>query len=212
MLLWSSVDTHWRRKWQPTPVFLPGESHGRRSLVGCSPWGRTESDTTEATWRRWRVDTHSGKKKKKKLNSLTYTFPAKTKHCNTAFLSSGHTVNLIWVYLVPCFLHFCVLCWWFCYLKWYPGGVLSSLPWSKKIALCLTEKMCVKTTLFRHELLVLLTTNSILISILLNEVFLNRNAHITRLCTDLCSCCEMPAVGAAVWYSLNPCLRDSYRT
>ena len=41
--------THWRRKWQPTAVFLPGESHGRRSLVGCSPWGRTESDTTEAT-------------------------------------------------------------------------------------------------------------------------------------------------------------------
>ena len=39
----------WRRKWQPTPVFLPGESHGRRSLVGCSPWGCTESDTTEAT-------------------------------------------------------------------------------------------------------------------------------------------------------------------
>ena len=31
---------HWRRKLQPTPVFLPGESHGRRSLVGCSPWGR----------------------------------------------------------------------------------------------------------------------------------------------------------------------------
>ena len=39
-----------RRKWQPTPVFLPGESHGQRSLVGCSPWGLTESDTTEATW------------------------------------------------------------------------------------------------------------------------------------------------------------------
>ena len=40
---------HWRRKWQPTPVFLPGESPGRRSLVGCHLWGRTESDTTEAT-------------------------------------------------------------------------------------------------------------------------------------------------------------------
>ena len=40
---------HWRRKWQPTPVFLPGESQGRRSLVGCSLWGRTESDTTEVT-------------------------------------------------------------------------------------------------------------------------------------------------------------------
>ena len=39
----------WRRKWQPTPVFLPGESQGRGSLVGCRLWGRTESDTTEAT-------------------------------------------------------------------------------------------------------------------------------------------------------------------
>jgi len=37
---------HWRRKWQPTPVFLPGESQGWRSLVGCCLWGRTESDTT----------------------------------------------------------------------------------------------------------------------------------------------------------------------
>ena len=40
---------HWRRKWQPTPVFLPGESQGRGSLVGCRLWGRTELDTTEAT-------------------------------------------------------------------------------------------------------------------------------------------------------------------
>ena len=40
---------HWRRKWQPTPVFLPGESQRRRSLVGCCLWGRTESDTTEVT-------------------------------------------------------------------------------------------------------------------------------------------------------------------
>ena len=39
----------WRRKWQPTPVFLPGESQGRGSLVGWRLWGRTESDTTEAT-------------------------------------------------------------------------------------------------------------------------------------------------------------------
>ena len=40
---------HWRRKWQPIPVFLPGESQGRGSLVGCCLWGRTESDTTEVT-------------------------------------------------------------------------------------------------------------------------------------------------------------------
>ena len=39
----------WRRKWQPTPVFLPGESQGWQNLVGCCLWGRTESDTTEAT-------------------------------------------------------------------------------------------------------------------------------------------------------------------
>ena len=37
----------WRRKWQPTPVLLPGESHGGRSMVGYSPWGHKESDTTE---------------------------------------------------------------------------------------------------------------------------------------------------------------------
>ena len=38
---------HRRRQWQPTPVLLPGKSHGRRSRVGCSPWGRQESHTTE---------------------------------------------------------------------------------------------------------------------------------------------------------------------
>ena len=38
----------WRRKWQPTPVFLPGESQGWRSLVGCHLWGPTELDMTEA--------------------------------------------------------------------------------------------------------------------------------------------------------------------
>ena len=40
---------HWRRKWQPTPVFSLGESQGRGSLVGCCLRGHTESDTTEAT-------------------------------------------------------------------------------------------------------------------------------------------------------------------
>ena len=38
---------HWRRKWQPTLEFLPGEFHGQRSLAGYSPWGHKESDTTE---------------------------------------------------------------------------------------------------------------------------------------------------------------------
>ena len=39
----------WRRKWQPTPVFLPGKSHGQRSLVAYNPWGHKESYTTECT-------------------------------------------------------------------------------------------------------------------------------------------------------------------
>ena len=48
---WLSLFTflHWRRKWQPTPAFLSGESQGWGSLVGCRLWGRTESDMTEAT-------------------------------------------------------------------------------------------------------------------------------------------------------------------
>ena len=40
---------HWRRKWQPTPLFLPGEPQRQGSLVGCHLWGRTESDMTEVT-------------------------------------------------------------------------------------------------------------------------------------------------------------------
>ena len=40
---------HWRRKWQPAPVFLPGESQGPGILVGCRLWGHTELDTTEVT-------------------------------------------------------------------------------------------------------------------------------------------------------------------
>ena len=41
---------HWRRKWQPTPVFLAGESQGQKSLGGCHLWGCTELDTTDTTW------------------------------------------------------------------------------------------------------------------------------------------------------------------
>ena len=47
----------WRRVWQPTPIFMPGESHGQKSLVGYSPWGCKESDTTEQLTLDW--GTHS---------------------------------------------------------------------------------------------------------------------------------------------------------
>ena len=51
LCLWETYYvTPWRMGWQPTPVFLPGESHGQRSLVGNRPRGRKESDTTERLW------------------------------------------------------------------------------------------------------------------------------------------------------------------
>ena len=46
LLMWDFSGLFWRRKWQPTPVPLPGESHGQRSLAGYTPWGRKESDRT----------------------------------------------------------------------------------------------------------------------------------------------------------------------
>ena len=55
-----STFIHWRRKWQTTSVFLPGESQGQGSLVGCRLWGRTESDTTEATYHQQQHDVQYG--------------------------------------------------------------------------------------------------------------------------------------------------------
>ena len=54
-----SIEVHWRKKWQPTPVFLPGESQGRRSQVGCCLWGRTEWGTTEARGGGWEDQPHT---------------------------------------------------------------------------------------------------------------------------------------------------------
>jgi len=54
---------HWRRKWQPTPVFLPGESQGQGSLVGCHLWGHTYSDTTEATQQQQQIIKVKGQEK-----------------------------------------------------------------------------------------------------------------------------------------------------
>ena len=69
--VWSlSRKIPWRRKWQPTPVFLPGESHGGSSLVGYSPWGPKELDTTE------------------RLHSLTHTLYRKEGKMFDSFLLS----------------------------------------------------------------------------------------------------------------------------
>ena len=59
----------WRRKWQPTPVFLPGKSHGQRSLGSYSPWGHKESDVTD------RLSVHNnGGKGSSNSNNETATF------------------------------------------------------------------------------------------------------------------------------------------
>ena len=59
----------WRRAWQPTPVSLPGESHGQRSLVGYSPWGHKESDMTEALMQEsWQLEQRQGNTS---LNQMT---------------------------------------------------------------------------------------------------------------------------------------------
>ena len=65
---------HWRRKWQPTPVFLPGESQGWGSLVGCCLWGHAELDTTEATQQQQQV-TFSEKAMATHFSTLAWKIP-----------------------------------------------------------------------------------------------------------------------------------------
>ena len=79
---------HLRRKWQPTLVFLPGESHGRGSLVGCCLWGRTESDTLK------RLSSSSSKVKWKSL-SVWFLGTPETIACQ-AFLSMGFSRQEYW--------------------------------------------------------------------------------------------------------------------
>ena len=62
---------HWRRKWQLTPVFLPEESQGRWSLVGCRLWGCTESDTTQVIWQQQQQNRLSCNHKSKILTFVT---------------------------------------------------------------------------------------------------------------------------------------------
>ena len=77
----------WRRKWQPTPVFLPGESHGRRSLVGYSPWDRKESDTTEQLQFHFHFQKLLNKSKLKNKN--------KNKNKNTFLQSCQHPALVV---------------------------------------------------------------------------------------------------------------------
>ena len=78
---------HWRRKWQPTPVFLPGESQGRGSLVGYRLWGHTESDTTEVTQQQQQLVS---------ANPKLLTYPSRLPLANhTGFLSVSLSVSQV---------------------------------------------------------------------------------------------------------------------
>ena len=75
----------WRRKWQPTPVFLPGRSHGQRSLAGYSPQGRKESDMA------WRLSTHAeAKRVQKRLEFSCW-----------AYFPRDRELGLLWLLLPP---------------------------------------------------------------------------------------------------------------
>ena len=94
-----STFMHWRRKWQPTPVFLPGESQGQRSLVGCSPWGRTELDMTEASWRRRRLSKWLGR-----VFSSTTIWKHQFFHPQPSLWSTSLAVEISFHGMIACFL------------------------------------------------------------------------------------------------------------
>ena len=77
----------WRRDWQPTPVFLPGEFHGQRSLVGYSSWGHKEVDTTEQV-------THTENMKRDFIKEGTQMAKKHTKTCPTSLAFRPHQVSL----------------------------------------------------------------------------------------------------------------------
>ena len=99
---------HWRRKWQPTPVFLPGESQGRGSLVGCHLWGRTESDTTDG------LSSSSSSSRPSCTYTSLLTFQMSRLHTKTSYRKSI-SLGCIWkeqvimVDFFDCSFQFCFL-------------------------------------------------------------------------------------------------------
>ena len=86
---------HWRRKWQPTPVFLPGESQGWGSLVGCCLWDRTESDTTEAMQQQ-QQQYNFLRVKKYKLHNFNFSKFYKVCFMDLDMVYIGEYSNIIW--------------------------------------------------------------------------------------------------------------------
>ena len=92
---------HWRRKWQSTPVFLPGESQGRGSLVGCRLWGCTESDMTEVTQQQQQQQAPLGS------NSASTYFSVFDRQ-NCACANAKFVVYLYCFLIYQCIKHICL--------------------------------------------------------------------------------------------------------
>ena len=96
----------WSRKWQPTPVFLPGKSHGQRNLVDCSPWGLTESDTTEHA----RTHTHTLSLSLRRQEEPPSRMPDLV--ITLSSFQEKHTLGKRWGFFSPAVL--CISQPWFC--------------------------------------------------------------------------------------------------
>ena len=93
----------WRRKWQPTPVFLPGESQGQRSLVGCRLWGRTELGMTEATQQQQQQQQQEQSSKRQRLEETNQSGSHQLCHFwHHSYEAWPH--SCFWFYQIPLFL------------------------------------------------------------------------------------------------------------
>ena len=118
---------HWRRRWQPTPVFLPGVSQGRGSLMGCRLWGRTESDTTEATQQQQQNHTNLQPPPSWPVSGISIaarSFTRKKIMSLTAQMMVSIFSNKIYI-----LVKVCALCFWSCYLEKAMAPHSSTLAW-----------------------------------------------------------------------------------
>ena len=111
---------NWRRKWQPTPVLLPGESHGQGSLVGRGPWCRRESDMTEVT--------------EQERDTLQYNMLT-AKNLVSVYMETDHTVDPLYLFHSPLHLHCSIYCY-LCQISFNtlnPTGAIGSIKGAFKI-------------------------------------------------------------------------------
>ena len=129
---------YWIRKWQPTPVFLPGESQGQRSLVGCRLWDRTESDVTEVTQQQQQL-LHC----KWILQQLSYQGSPQTSIFDTYFFSFKKNDSVIHIHIYVFFFRFLSIIDYYMILNIFPCVIQYP---SCLSTLCITVCICQSQT------------------------------------------------------------------